>query len=925
MLLVLVVSFPASSAARSDSNAASDEGLYYFRGKPVRLLRSPDDMSVRFEGPSKAKGSRLVRGLSRSARLSLASGARGHDLYELTGAPGGLISSLEAQRTVEFAYPAWLTPSGGKVLLNDEIIVQIHGSALEATVRRALADRGLAIVRRISYSSRQYLLRLLEPKKTDPLAMSRLLYRSGLVEWAEPNFVQELQKSYIPDDPLFPEEWQLQNTGQGGGEVGADASVAAAWDIETGDPEITIAIIDDGVETRHPDLAENIFTNRREKPDNRIDDDGNGLIDDIHGWNFATGEPDANPGGAFLESDDHGTAVAGVAAARGGNGGGVSGACPRCTILPVKINSAGFWADDATIADAIRYAGQMADLLNISWGGTLPSASLQYALGYVLATGRNGKGALVFAASGNLASGNATLRVSDMPPGTYRFRWIYLKNERDLFDIGADSAWLAWVRFPGEELQNFESGEGLPAGWSSGGSGGVPWTVVNDPSHSDEGLCWSRAARSGKISNAQETYIETVRTTTVPGDLDFLSFISSEAGEYPAVNGSSMSGGLDGLRLMIDRGNDGSFDWSSGEVISGVPPASVVYPAFYRQAVAVGATTNFGCRAAYSQYGPELDLVAPSSGGSTMAQGIPTTDRTGSAGYDEGDYFLDFGGTSSATPLAAGVAGLVLSRNPGLTAEQVREIMQSSADKVSPDTAAYDATGHSDRVGYGRVNALRALQATPEPAMISLSAPRRVREGQSVKILVKRGGNVSMAVSVGLSDRGASAWAPSDFAAVSRRLNFKPGERVKKISIATNKDMRREPTERFSVRLGLPSNGALLTGPSAARLDILDATPRLGRIGSASVSRAVFGLGEADSVSVNYGFSRPSGSWRYELSRRQERGWTLVRSVRRRGSFRGLHRLGLRPLFGARPIVRGEYRLRIYADTNSRLLTFRVS
>jgi subtilisin family serine protease len=152
----------------------------------------------------------------------------------------------------------------------------------------------------------------------------------------------------------------------------------------------------------------------------------------------------------------------------------------------------------------------------------------------------------------------------------------------------------------------------------------------------------------------------------------------------------------------------------------------VAYPARSPHAIAVGASTNKEKRAAYSNFGPEVSIVASSNGGTA---GIFTTDvgypdrgfnlGSAAAGGADGLHANDFGGTSSATPLAAGVAALVLSANPNLPRGDVRKILQETADKIGPANA-YKPNGHSDEYGYGRINAdkavARALQlaaATP--------------------------------------------------------------------------------------------------------------------------------------------------------------------------------------------------------------------
>lgn len=919
-----------SSAALGSSGEQMPESSYYYEGKPVRLRQSGSDVSVRFTATvSKPDEQRLVSELSASARLSRASRLRGRDLSAISvsgksnGAADRLLAELKSEQDVQFAFPAWIDEqSGSRLLLTDELIVRLKGDVASAAVEQALAARGLAVARKISYSSDEYVLRLLDPKQADPLAVSRELDESGLADWAEPNFVQTLHKNYTPNDPLYPQQWHLSNTGQSGGKPRADARLADAWDIEKGNPEITIAIVDDGVETTHPDLSANIYTNPGEIPGNNIDDDGNGYVDDVHGWNFLSNRSDANPTGFIGDADSHGTAVAGIAAARGDNGIGISGACPNCTILPVKISTDDFWATNAAIADAIRYAGRMADVINLSWGGSVPSSALHFALQYALTNGRDGKGAVVLAASGNSASGYLHVGISGLPPDTYRFRWVYSKNESDVNPVGDDTAWLAWARFPDGTVQNFGDSSDLPDGWTTGGDDGASWSVVNDPAHTDEGNCWTHAARAGKITNNQQTYLETVKTFSQEGDFDFLGFVSSEVDAFYFYN-TVLYEGLDGLRLWIDKGNDGTWDWSNEDLWAGVPPDDPSYPAAFPQAIAVGASTDLDCRASYSQYGPDLDLIAPSSDGG-MRSGILTTDRTGIAGYDQSDYYPDFGGTSSATPLAAGVAGLVLSRNPGLTEPQVRQILEDSADKIDSDTAAYDASGHSDRYGFGRIDAQRALESTPLPTTIAFSSPRyQVVEAQhTAEITITRSGNLSVGASVDFATVGGSARGGADFGIITRSVSFAPGESSKTISVPVRKHVVAERARSLSVRLSNPSPGAVLGQPSASRLTILGR--RLARIASARLNRIVFQRDAAAKTKLVYRFSAPSGSFRYVLSLKKGAKWVTVRRVSRKGVFKGSHSSTIKALFQGTPILPGRYRLRLSADGNTRQLGFRI-
>ena len=146
----------------------------------------------------------------------------------------------------------------------------------------------------------------------------------------------------------------------------------------------------------------------------------------------------------------------------------------------------------------------------------------------------------------------------------------------------------------------------------------------------------------------------------------------------------------------------------------------ISYPASYANSIAVGASTDADIQSPYSQYGDEIDFVAPSNGG---VQGITTTDRTGAVGYNSTDYTNTFGGTSSATPLAAGIGALLLSKKPDLTASEIRNMMRNSCEKIGSDTYDNGGTGWNIYYGYGRVNAQQALAALPANGQPPVLAP----------------------------------------------------------------------------------------------------------------------------------------------------------------------------------------------------------
>jgi subtilisin family serine protease len=137
------------------------------------------------------------------------------------------------------------------------------------------------------------------------------------VLYAEPNYRVHL--AALPDDPRLDELWGLENEGWTGGTVDADIDAALAWDVTGGAAGTIVAVIDTGVDYTHEDLAANIWVNPGEIPGDGIDNDGNGFVDDVHGYDFANN--DADP----MDDHSHGTHVAGTIGAVGNNGLGVSG------------------------------------------------------------------------------------------------------------------------------------------------------------------------------------------------------------------------------------------------------------------------------------------------------------------------------------------------------------------------------------------------------------------------------------------------------------------------------------------------------------------------------------------------------------------------------------------------------------------------
>lgn len=239
-----------------------------------------------------------------------------------------------------------------------------------------------------------------------------------LVEIAEPNLRRELLQ-VVPNDPSFPDQWGLLNAGQAHviydgppptapGTPDADADVSDAWTTQDGDPSTVIAIIDSGVDVTHPDLDGNLWVNPGDSTVDGADNDVNGYVDDVNGCDFTDR---VCPPLTLLEPPDlaqnygHGTHVAGIAAAEFQNGTGVSGVCPQCKIMALKIvaNVQGKLVVnlDAELL-ALDYARKMgADIVNLSLGGPTWSRLERDAIASL-----DGNGVLVVVAAGNLGLDN---------------------------------------------------------------------------------------------------------------------------------------------------------------------------------------------------------------------------------------------------------------------------------------------------------------------------------------------------------------------------------------------------------------------------------------------------------------------------------------------------------------------------------------
>ena len=201
--------------------------------------------------------------------------------------------------------------------------------------------------------------------------------------YLEPDFALEIQIA-PPDDPDFDDLWGLDNTGQNGGTPGADISALEAWDVTTGSSDVIVGVVDTGIEYTHPDLIDNMWINPGEIPDDSIDNDGNGYVDDVYGWDFFFNDDDP------MDFRSHGTHVAGTIGAVGNNTVGVTGVNWDVGLMALKISNDNPGSNSVSSAAATAALNYVADMrtthghnirvTNHSWGGGGISTSLQNAI-----------------------------------------------------------------------------------------------------------------------------------------------------------------------------------------------------------------------------------------------------------------------------------------------------------------------------------------------------------------------------------------------------------------------------------------------------------------------------------------------------------------------------------------------------------------
>lgn len=276
------------------------------------------------------------------------------------------------------------------------LFVELRDIHDDSSLRRELRDAVRAVRRVSDRAPSRYTVdgelvrasdlrrwRVLEVARDDVARVTRELYANPAV--VSVRIEQLYETAFVPSDALFADQWGLASAAL------ADIKAPAAWNVTTGSSSTVIAVIDGGVDLTHEDLRDKVWINPGEIPGNHRDDDGNGFVDDVHGWDFVEDQPASVP-------HNHATHVAGIAAASGDNGIGVAGVDWGAHIMSVRVlNSSGVGREEHIIRGIDYAVAAGADVINLSLVGRRSPALLAavenaYAAGVVVVAAAGNSG-----------------------------------------------------------------------------------------------------------------------------------------------------------------------------------------------------------------------------------------------------------------------------------------------------------------------------------------------------------------------------------------------------------------------------------------------------------------------------------------------------------------------------------------------------
>jgi len=573
--------------------------------------------------------------------------------------------------------------------------------------------------------------------------MVRELSKNPNVLYAQPNYLY--YPRVLPNDTYFNNLWGHHNTGQAvngqpAGTIDIDIDAPEAWDISMGSSSVIVAIIDEGVDINHPDLAGNIWTNPGESanPNDGIDNDLNGKIDDVNGWDFYNNDKTVfDP----EDKDQHGTHIAGTIAGVANNTAGIAGVAPNVKIMSLKFMGPNGGSTSNAIA-AIQYAtAKGAKISNNSWGFSGTDLALRDAI--------NVSGQVFVAAAGNGGIdgiGDNNDVYPDSPSGLDSPNIISVAavyNQGGLASFSNYGLTTVDVGSPGVDIYS------LKPVYPAMGAAVQIYDPVNGgykAVHFGFGLeDITNVTNRASVMQRALNFLDTTTSTPIllvdddnsnAGSPDYLSQIQAALAGYNVtstftagndINGplaATMAGktviwftgdaygsvtnaaltanDLMNLKAFLDGGGrllligediaqgnelDGLFTlYMEEKVIKDFTPSTTVTDTVYGYTYALPAS-------------PDRDTLVP-TGISTRMYNYAASDPATSYQY--------LNGTSMAAPHVAGVAALMLSVNPSLTFTQINNLLKQTVDPLA-SLSGKTVTG-------GMVNAYKAVLAAKIPA-----------------------------------------------------------------------------------------------------------------------------------------------------------------------------------------------------------------
>jgi hypothetical protein len=385
LLLLVAVLF---SAWKFNDGKSGITSFYYYKGEPFTLTLKTDAVFIKLKNTEEQSSFNQLK--SRFPEISNIRNFSVKDKKDFVILNSGLddagllnlVSRLNSAPEVENASVAF-SPDNGKTLIGveNEIMVQFKPGTSAEEISSTIKSGNFIILQKISLTGGEsYLLQV--SKNQFAIDAANDLYKSGKVNWSEPNLFFTNLTCYMPNDPYVTRQWAVRNLGNNipegiAGTAGCDMRVDSAWNITLGQPYVKVAINDTGCDTLHVDMAANFIPGT--------------------GYNFYSNTP-----GGF-DDYGHGTSCAGIIGAVGNNGIGISGIAPLTKMLPVKwMNSSGS-GNYTGATNAIIYCYQKgAWVISNSWGFVGgASSAMDQAINDCTTLGRSGKGCVFAVAAGN--------------------------------------------------------------------------------------------------------------------------------------------------------------------------------------------------------------------------------------------------------------------------------------------------------------------------------------------------------------------------------------------------------------------------------------------------------------------------------------------------------------------------------------------